>query len=93
MKNYSNEANTPYGGYRGAATAQPLDAPNDLPESSPEGYHPPFEGANQQQQQFFYGSQQRYEYQQPYFAPPAGIINSYERTSMGMRARTAGWLS
>jgi uncharacterized membrane protein len=92
MENYSNEAHTPYGGYRGAATAQPLEAPHDFQASSPESYHPPFGGGYQQQEQL-YGSQQYFEYQQPYLAPPAGHTSSYERTSMGMRARTAGWLS
>ena len=92
MENYSNEAHTPYGGYRGAATAQPLEAPNDFQASSPESYHPPAEGGYQQQEQF-YGSQQHYGYQQPYFAPPAGYSSPYERTSMGRGARTAGWLS
>jgi uncharacterized membrane protein len=93
MKNYSNEAHTPNGGYRGTATAQPLDAPHDLQESSPEGYPPPSEGGYQQQEQL-YGSQQHYyEYQQPYSAPPAGYISPYERTSMRMRAPVAAWLS
>ncbi len=77
MENYPNEAHTPYGGYRGAATAQPLEALNDLQESSPESYYPPSEGG----------------YQQPYLAPPADSINPYERTSMSMRASAAGWLS
>jgi uncharacterized membrane protein len=86
MKNYPNEAHTPYGGYRGAATAQPLEAPNDVPESFPESSHPLSEGGYQQQEQL-YGSQQ------PYFAPPAGYSSPYERTSMGMRAPAAGWLS
>jgi len=92
MENYSNEAHTPYGGYRGAATAQPLEAPNDLQASSPESYHPPAEGGYQQQEQL-YGSQQHYGYQQPHLAPPAGYSSPYERTSMGKGARTAGWLS
>ncbi len=92
MKNYSNEAHTPYGGYRGAATAQPLEAPNDLQESSPESYYRHSEGGYQQQEQF-YGSQQHYGYQQPYFAPPADSSSPYERTSLGKGARTAGWLS
>lgn len=73
MENYPNEAHTPYGGYRGAATAQPLEAPHDLQASSPESYHPPSEGGYQQQEQL-YGSQQHYGYQQPYLAPPAGCI-------------------
>jgi uncharacterized membrane protein len=92
MKNYPNDTHTPYGGYRGAATAQPLEAPNDLQESSPESYYPPSEGGYQQQEQH-YGSQQHSEYQQPYFAPTAGYSSPYERTSMGMRAPAAGWLS
>jgi len=92
MKNYANEAHPPYGGYRGTATAQPLEAPNDLQASSPESYHPPFEGGYQQQEQLS-GSQQHYEYQQPYLAPPAEYSSPYERTSMGMRAPAAGWLS
>ena len=92
MKNDLNEAYTPYGEYRGAATAQPLDAPNDVPGSSPEGYHPPFEGRYQQQEQV-YGSQQYFEYRQPYFAPPAGYIRPDEMTSMRMRVPSAGWLS
>jgi uncharacterized membrane protein len=86
MENYSNEAHTPYGGYRGAATAQPLEAPKDLQASSPESYHPPAEGGYQQQEQL-------YGYQQPYLAPPAGYSSPFERTSMGMGARTAGLLS
>ena len=90
MENYSNEAHTPYGGYRGAATAQPLEAPNDLQESSPESYYQHSEGGYQQQEQLS-GSQQHYEYQQPYLAPPAGYSSPYERT--GMRAPAAGWLS
>ena len=98
MKNYPDEAHTPYGGYRGAATAQPLDAPNSLDESgsyqasSPESYHSPSGGGYQQQEQLF-GSQQPYGYQQPYFVPPAGYTSPYERTPMRTRAPAAGWLS
>ena len=92
MKNYPSEAHTPYSGYRGAATAQPLEAPNDVPESFPESYYPPSEGGYQQQEQL-YSSQQPFGYQQPYFAPPASSSSPYERTSMGSRASAAGWLS
>ena len=94
MKNYQNEAYTPYGGYRGASAAQPHEAPHDLPEGFPESYQPPSEGGYQQQEQF-YGSQPHhgYGYQQSYFAQPEGLVSPFERTSMGMRARTAGWLS
>ncbi len=77
MKKYSNEAHTPYDGYKGAATGQPLDAPHDFQDSSPESYHPPFEGGYQQQEQL-YASQQHYG--QPYFAPPAGYISLLKRS-------------
>ena len=87
MKNYSNEAHTPYEGYKGAATAQPLDAPHDFQESSPESHHPPFEGGYQQQEQL-YASQQHYG--QPYFAPLAGYISPDEKI---LRTPAAGWLS
>lgn len=86
MKNYPNEAHTPYGGYRGAATAQPFEAPNDLQESSPKSYYPPSDGGNQQQEQL-------YEHQQPYFAPPASFSSPDDRTWMVLRAPAAGWLS
>ena len=87
MKKYSNEAHTPYDGYKGAATGQPLDAPHDFQDSSPESYHPPFEGGYQQQEQL-YASQQHYG--QPYFAPPAGYISPSEKI---LRTPAAGWLS
>ena len=92
MENDPNAVHTPYGGYRGAATAQPLEAPNNFQESSPESYHPPFEGGYQQQEQFS-GSQQHHGYQQPYFEPPAGSNSPSEKISGGMRASRAGWLS
>ena len=92
MENDPNAVHPPSGGYRGAATGQPLDAPHDFQESSPESSHPPFEGGYQQQEQFS-GSQQHYGYQQPYFEPPAGSYSPYEKISGGMRASRAGWLS
>jgi uncharacterized membrane protein len=92
MKHYPNEAHSPYGGYRGAATAQPLEASNDLQESSPEGHYPPSEGGYRQQEQH-YDSQQHYGYRQRDFAPPAGHISPDEKLSSGTRASRAGWLS
>jgi uncharacterized membrane protein len=35
---------------------------------------------------------QQYWYQQPYGAPPCFDVGPYELTSLGIRARTAGWL-
>ncbi len=47
-------------------------------------YDQPFPQSSQQQQ---------YRQQQPYDAPSCCDVGPYELTSMGMRARTAGWLS
>ncbi len=47
-------------------------------------YDPPFSQSTQQQQQYW---------QQPYGAPPCYDAGPYELTSLGIRARTAGWLS
>jgi uncharacterized membrane protein len=92
MKNDPNEAHPSYGGYRGAATAQPLEASNNFQESSPESYHPPSKGGYQQQEQL-YNSQQPYGYQQRDFAPSAGHTSFYEKISPDARASRAGWLS
>ena len=47
---------------------------------------PPLSGSQPQQQQYW-------QQQQPYGAPPCCDAGPYELTSLGMRARTAGWLS
>src|SRR5215469_16640482 len=86
MKNYPDEAYAPYGEYRGAATAQPLEASHDLRESPPESYHPLSEEGYQQQEQL-YSSQQPYG--RSYFAP-AGYISPDEKI---LRVPAAGWLS
>jgi uncharacterized membrane protein len=93
MKNYSGETLTPYGGYRGAATVQPLDAPNDVQASAPESFQPPSGGGYQQQEQLYPTQQHFYGYQQPYSAPPAGYTSPYEMPQVRMRAPAAGWLS
>lgn len=92
MENYSNETYTPYGGYRGAATAQPHEVPNDVKASSSESYDPPSEGGYQQQEQL-YGSQQHYEYQQQYFVPFAGYSSPYQGTPLSRGARFASLVS
>ena len=91
MENSSHEANPLYGGYRGAAIAQPLETPNDFQASSPEGYPEPSERGYQQQEQLS-GPQHYYEYHQQeklhsskpyeryrpqYLAPPASGWLSY----------------
>ena len=91
MENYSHEVNPLYGGYRGAAIAQPLETSNDFQASSPEGYRPPSVRGHQQQEQFsgpqhYYEhhqqeklhSSQQYESDRPqYLAPPASGWLSY----------------
>src|SRR3989449_6776043 len=47
---------------------------------------PPLPGSQPQQQQYW-------QQQQPYGAPPCCDAGPYELTALGMRARTAGWLS
>jgi len=86
MKNDPDEAHTPYSGYRGAATVQPLESFNAFQESSPESYRPLSERGYQQQEQ-------RYEYQQRDFAPPAEHLSPYAKISPGARASKAGWVS
>ena len=47
-----------------------------------------------EQQPFAYGGyQQQYDYQQPSSVLAPGEVGPFEMTSMGMKARTAGWLS
>jgi uncharacterized membrane protein len=91
MENYSNEVNPLYGGYRGAAIAQPLETPNDFQASSPEGYHSPSERGYQQQeplsgpqhyseyhqQEKLHSSKPYERYRPQYLAPPASGWLSY----------------
>lgn len=53
-----------------------------------------FQNVEQGGQQSGYQTQQRkqYWYRQPYGAPPSSDVGPYELTSLGIRARTAGWL-
>lgn len=44
------------------------------------------------QQSGYQTQQQQYWYRQPYGAPPCSDVGPYELTSLGIRARTAGWL-
>ncbi|GHO99926.1 hypothetical protein KSF_099740 [Reticulibacter mediterranei] len=89
MENYSNEASHPYGEYRGAVTAQPLETPNGFQPSSPESYSPSASPKYQQQEPLS-GSQRYYGYQQPYLA---GYSSPYEKISADMRPSRVGWLS
>jgi uncharacterized membrane protein len=92
MKNYSYEAQSTYGGYRAATTTQPHEALNDFQASSSESYYAAVSGEYQQQEQLS-DSQQRSEYQQPYFEAPAGTSSPYEKIPAGMRTSKACWVS
>jgi uncharacterized membrane protein len=52
-------------------------------EYSPNQPYPPYYQNRQQQQ---------YSYRPPYYTPTSGDVSPFERTSMGMKARTAGLL-
>ncbi len=90
MENYSHEANPLYGGYRGAATAQPLETSNDFQASSPEGYYSPSERGYQQQEQLS-GPQQYYEYNQQEKLHSSQQYDSYRPQYLMPPA--SGWLS
>jgi uncharacterized membrane protein len=76
MENSSHEANPLYGGYRGAAIAQPLETPNDFQASSPEGYPEPSERGYQQQEKL-HSSKPYDRYRPHYLVPPASGWLSY----------------
>jgi uncharacterized membrane protein len=101
MEGNPDQPQTSYGNYTGYAY-QPsalYAGPEEMPQSSypHEGDQPP---PQNQQQQYAYSQQQQYNYQypssayqNPYSAPAPGDVDPLEKTSLGMRARTAGWLS
>lgn len=88
MNDATNHEKTSYGEY-GVYSAQQSDyrSPDEMPQSSyPHSNYvsaevPPY-STDQQQQQYY----------QPPFTTPADV-SSYERTSMGLKARTAAMLS
>ena len=87
MQNVSNQPQAPSENERGYAPQQP-------PENS-EGFGP--QSGYQQQpyppgSPYSQGQQQQYWGQQPYGMWAPGDVSPFERTSMGMKARTAGVL-
>lgn len=90
-----------------AAPQQEMSTDSSQQEWS-QGYYqqglPPLQGGDQQyppaesyqqygyQQSYAPGPPPSYSYQQLYVAPPMGEVGPFERTGMGMRARTAGML-
>jgi len=85
MENYPNETQTPYAGYRGKASTQPHESPNNE-EIPVEGYQSPADEGFQQPERPYNVQQQLYE------VPPWGEFSANERTSMGLRACTAACL-
>ncbi|MBV9229466.1 MAG: hypothetical protein JOZ18_09155 [Chloroflexi bacterium] len=103
MENNTNQEHNSYSGYSGYPPQQQPSYPYDSQEEMPRSSYP-HEGlssedpyAQGQQQQ--YSNQQQYQqyqqqqYQQAYYTPPVEEVSPFERTSMGIKARTAGWLS
>lgn len=76
------------GGY--ASSPQLQQPPGSYNAGQEDGYQrydqPPLPGNQPQQQQYW-------QPQQPYGVRPCCDVGPYELTSLGMRARTAGWLS
>lgn len=90
MENYSNEANPLYGGYKGAAIAQPLETLHDFQARYPESYHSPSEIGYQQQEQIS-GPEQYYEYKQQEKLHSSQQDESYRPQYLAPPA--SGWLS
>jgi hypothetical protein len=107
MSEFSNEMQTPPGDDTGREAQQPPPAgPTADQQGMPTGAYqqglPPGQGGYQQNtppgsyQQYGYPpyppGQQQYGYQPPYGAPQMGDVGPLDRTSLGMRARSAGLL-
>jgi uncharacterized membrane protein len=105
MNKPSDEIQPPYGDDKGLEAQQQPPGGSSQQEGS-QGYYqqgpPPAQGGYQQYappgsyQQYEYqqysAGQPPYGYQQPYGAPQMGDVGPFERTGMGMKARTAGVL-
>ena len=107
MNELSNKMQTPQGDEPGqeAQQQQPIGSTADqqgMPAGTYQQGLPPAQDGYQQYtppgsyQQYGYQpfppGQQQYGYQQQYSAQYTGDVGPYETTSLGMRARTAGWL-
>jgi uncharacterized membrane protein len=98
MSEFSNEMQTPHGDDTGREAQQ---QPPTGPTADQQGL-PPEQGGYQQYtppgsyQRYGYQpyapGQQQYGYQPPYGAPQMGDVGPFDRTSLGMRARSAGLL-
>jgi uncharacterized membrane protein len=102
----SNEMQNPYGDdARQEPPRPPAGSTADQQGIPADAYQqglPPVQGNYQQNtppgsyQQYGYPpsspSQQEYGYQKPFGAPHMGDVGPFDRTALGMKARTAGWL-
>ncbi len=87
MSEFSNEMQPPHGDDTGREAQQPPPSGSTADQQGmPTGAYqqglPPEQG----------GYQQQYGYQQPYGTPQMGDVGPLDRTSLGMRARSAGLL-
>lgn len=96
MESNPLQTQVPSDEYRGITPLQAPRASYDQPQEADGSYLPSPEGQQEQlQQPYGYQQQSLYGpgYQLPYSMLAPGDVSPFERTSMGMRACTAGWLS
>lgn len=91
MKSYPTQQETPNVDDRGYAAQTPPDYESVKNGDSQSGYQQ-YGHLPEQLYHPNYQGWQPYGYQQPFYTPAPGDISPFERTSMGMRARTAGLL-
>jgi uncharacterized membrane protein len=89
------QPSTPYGADEMPQSTYPHDGPGSSSAYDPYGSTNQQQQYGQQQQQQYsqQQQQQQYQYQAPPFFGQPGDVSPLERTSMGMKARTAGVLS
>ena len=87
------QTHIPSGEYDEAPPSQAQEVLDEQQMGSQGGYQQLTEGPQEQQPFAYGGYQQQYDYQQPSSVLAPGEVGPFEMTSMGMKARTAGWLS
>jgi uncharacterized membrane protein len=92
MNEPSNEMQPLYGGHQVLEMQQPDPADQQEAGTDPYQQHTPPYSYRPFGYQPYTPNPQQYGYQQPYGAPYPGNVSPFERTSLGMRARTAGTL-
>src|SRR5690242_13174928 len=102
MNEPSNERQSVYGGHQVLEMQQPPTNQQEAGAGSNRQEEPPAQSGSQQYlppgyyrprgYQPYAPGQQQYGYQQPYGSLYPGNVPPFERTSLGIRARTAGTL-